>query len=366
MTDYFGPSPADLLVLSQPETIPELVANNAALHIGARIGLFVKIAAPVAPHKPTSHLQSSSLPPTEYAVHPKIGWNPVDPDTSTAAQLTLPACIRNDKYDNRPGSTLKRKSGKRGPGAAVHSKQEWKGHDRCVSVLNWQQPSTNKLSAFQQCKRHPVDAENESNPRKRARRAHNHRADREERARVDSPFDAKELEERVHHHGPFFKTPTPLDNEYDAELHFGADDPDGDEHEARQSQPREVREILADDLLPFLSSPWMAQAVDDQEVNTFHLSTSQSRVLHFAVCISWDEVNSKYCFGDIPFLHGNESGNLDFNEVFCHPLLLKTNGSKFGGEVQAEDESVWEELAAATTALVDMPVVSDDDGNDNV
>jgi hypothetical protein len=34
--------------------------------------------------------------------------------------------------------------------------------------------------------------------------------------------------------------------------------------------------------------------------------------------------------------------------------------------VQAEDESVWEELAAAKTALVEMPVVSDDDGNDNV
>jgi hypothetical protein len=33
--------PADLLVLSQPKTIPELVANNAAPHIGARIGLFV-------------------------------------------------------------------------------------------------------------------------------------------------------------------------------------------------------------------------------------------------------------------------------------------------------------------------------------
>jgi hypothetical protein len=34
--------------------------------------------------------------------------------------------------------------------------------------------------------------------------------------------------------------------------------------------------------------------------------------------------------------------------------------------VQAEDESVREELAAATTALVDMPVVSDDNGDDDV
>jgi hypothetical protein len=47
-------------------------------------------------------------------------------------------------------------------------------------------------------------------------------------------------------------------------------------------------------------------------------------------------------------------------------LFPETNGSKFGGGVQAEDESVREELVAATTALVDMPVVSDDDGDDDV
>jgi hypothetical protein len=34
--------------------------------------------------------------------------------------------------------------------------------------------------------------------------------------------------------------------------------------------------------------------------------------------------------------------------------------------VEAEDESVREGLAAATTALVDMPFVSDDDGADDV
>jgi hypothetical protein len=35
--------------------------------------------------------------------------------------------------------------------------------------------------------------------------------------------------------------------------------------------------------------------------------------------------------------------------------------------VQAEDESAWEELAAATTALVDMPrAVVYDNGGDNV
>jgi hypothetical protein len=46
-------------------------------------------------------------------------------------------------------------------------------------------------------------------------------------------------------------------------------------------------------------------------------------VLHFAVSISWNETNSKYRFWDIPFLHGNESRTLDYNELFCHPLLLK-------------------------------------------
>ncbi|KAJ7734208.1 hypothetical protein B0H14DRAFT_3614302 [Mycena olivaceomarginata] len=249
--------------------------------------------------------------------------------------------------------------------------------------------------------------------------------------------------------------------------------------------------------------------VDDQEVNTSQLSISQSRVLHFAACIGWDETNNKYCFWDIPFLHGNESRTLDYNELFHHPLLLKVficiirgmaaaakvmekhaqlpkanvmqrmfnikhttpgaiastavwaiwlfsgdetfsetgdvtginfyhcfneyldkileglwrrqkwaqdlfvfwdshlfpetivlvttsrlpllvsyldykrlrrgsrqwsqgsgdgncNGSKFGGGVQAEDESVREELVAATTALVDMPVISDDNGDDDV
>jgi hypothetical protein len=48
-------------------------------------------------------------------------------------------------------------------------------------------------------------------------------------------------------------------------------------------------------------------------------------------------------------------------------IFPETNGSKFGGGVQAEDESAWEELAAATTALVDMPrAVVYDNGGDNV
>ncbi|KAJ7304607.1 hypothetical protein DFH08DRAFT_825368 [Mycena albidolilacea] len=289
-----------------------------------------KIAAPVAPHKPTSHLQSSSLPPTDYAVHPKIGWNPVDPANIgdikvDSGAMTLPAYIRNDEYDNRPGSTLRAQL------AAAIDEQ---------------------ASAFQQCKRRLIDVENEgSNPRKRGSRARNHRADREERVRVDPPSDAKELEECVCRHGrkfvilcglwlalgtgdceAFFKTP--LDDKYDAELRFGADGPDGDEH--KRGRPTLPHRSLSP------ARCYHAYKVDDQEVNTFHLSTSQSPVLHFA------------------------SGNLDFNEVFCHPFLFKTNGSKFGGGVQAEDESVWEELAAATTALVDMPVVSDDDGNDDV
>jgi hypothetical protein len=57
----------------------------------------------------------------------------------------------------------------------------------------------------------------------------------------------------------FFETT--LDDDYEPELRFAADDPEHDEHEERQGQLRELRDILPNDLLPFLASSWMAKAV---------------------------------------------------------------------------------------------------------
>jgi hypothetical protein len=57
----------------------------------------------------------------------------------------------------------------------------------------------------------------------------------------------------------FFETT--LDDDSEAELRFAADDPEHDEHEERQAQLRELRDILPNDLLLFLASSWMVKAV---------------------------------------------------------------------------------------------------------
>ncbi|KAF7345919.1 hypothetical protein MVEN_01614200 [Mycena venus] len=232
----------------------------------------------------------------------------------------------------------------------------------------------------QQCKRRLVDTENEANnPHKRACRSRNHRTEDEV---VDSSCNPKRLEERVRRYGrkfvmlcgpwlalgngdleAFFKTT--LDDDYDAELRFAADDPEHDEHEERQGQLRELRDILPNDLLPFLTSSWMAKAFDDgmhsqcsstvtrlrhaalshivagfkvnnKKVKASKLSSSEVRQHLFAVPIGWSEDKGKYAYWDILFLHGNESETLDFNEVFRHALLLKIFVSSIRGPTSAD------------------------------
>ncbi|KAJ7334866.1 hypothetical protein DFH08DRAFT_813900 [Mycena albidolilacea] len=191
---------------------------------------------------------------------------------------------------------LKWKLGKRGgpfqgPGAAVHSKQEWKGNDRCLRA-QLAAAIDKQASTFQQCKRRLSDAQNEArNPRKRTPCARNHRADREERARINSP---KELEECVHRHGckfvilcglwlalgtgdceAFFKTP--LDDEYDAELYFGADDPDGDEHDAITHMRSKIRSW--DEANSIFLNPSISHYIDIHEVlNTAPGGTASATV----------------------------------------------------------------------------------------
>ncbi|KAJ7306654.1 hypothetical protein DFH08DRAFT_975910 [Mycena albidolilacea] len=179
----------------------------------------------------TSHLQSSSLPPRDYAIHPKIGWNPVDPASEYRRYQGRQR--RNDAtcIHTTTTGTLKWKSGKRGelnpyyvlsptfiPGSPeTPDPSNQVAHFKGLVLLYTPSKSGREMtdlraqlaaaidkqaSAFQQCKRRLSDAQNEArNPRKRAPCARNHRADQEERAHIDSPFDTKELEECVRRHG---------------------------------------------------------------------------------------------------------------------------------------------------------------------
>jgi hypothetical protein len=63
--------------------------------------------------------------------------------------------------------------------------------------------------------------------------------------------------------------------------------------------------------------------VNNQKIKASKLSSSEVRQRLFAVSIGWIEYKGKYAYWDIPFLHGNESETLDFNQVFHHALLLK-------------------------------------------
>ncbi|KAJ7215378.1 hypothetical protein GGX14DRAFT_562594 [Mycena pura] len=226
------------------------------------------------------------------------------------------------------------------------------------------------------CKRRLVDLENEADdPRKRARRGRNHRTDGVE---VTSPhFMAQELEERARRYGRKFVIvcclwlalgtddveaffATDLDDDYDPELRFAIPD-DCEEHEPRQAQLREVADILPDDLKPFIKSPWFAKAFYDgmrsqlahtrnrlrndapryilpglkdvnadadpetgerPDVNPSQLDTSASRLQHFAARIGLVAAHNKYSVWNVPLLHGNESAELDYDQVFRHPLLL--------------------------------------------
>ncbi|KAJ7272162.1 hypothetical protein C8J57DRAFT_1715666 [Mycena rebaudengoi] len=133
--------------------------------------------------------------------------------------------------------------------------------------------------AYTHCKRRIVDLEdNPDEPRRRARRGRNHHTDGVE---IESPLMAKEFEERARRYGcrfvvlcglwftlgggdieTFFTTEPDEDNDYDPKLRFAATDNDT-EHELRQAQLREVVDVLLQDLVSFLKSPWVTKASSD-------------------------------------------------------------------------------------------------------
>ncbi|KAJ7278288.1 hypothetical protein C8J57DRAFT_1576720 [Mycena rebaudengoi] len=181
------------------------------------------------------------------------------------------------------------------------------------------------------------DLENQfNNPRKRGRRARNHRAKDD-----DIPSERRS----------FLKAA--LDDDYDPELRFNSDD------DIRQGQLRELLDILPNDLETFRSREWFASAfmdgMDSQRSNTVtrlrkqaltqllrdsinpsKLATSESRLLHFRHLIGYSEEEKDYLLWDIPFLHANESPTLDFHELFRHPLLLKVFAALIRGPSGAD------------------------------
>ncbi|KAJ7223708.1 hypothetical protein C8J57DRAFT_1591521 [Mycena rebaudengoi] len=210
-------------------------------------------------------------------------------------------------------------------------------------------------------KRRLDDLENQSNnPRKRGRRARNHRAKDD-----DIPS-----ERRVRQTGRKFVLicglwlrlddddaesflKAALDDDYDPELRFNSDD------DIRQGQLRELLDILPNDLETFRSREWFASAfmdgMDSQRSNTVtrlrkqaltqllrdsinpsKLATSESRLLHFRHLIGYSEEEKDYLLWDIPFLHANESPTLDFHELFRHPLLLKVFAALIRGPSGAD------------------------------
>jgi hypothetical protein len=227
----------------------------------------------------------------------------------------------------------------------------------CASVDDHDRAVTN-------LKRRLEDAENQSNnPRKRGRRARNHRAQDDEvsseiRVRQTGRkfvlicglwlrLDDADLE-------AFLKTP--LDDDYDPELRFSSDD------DIRQGQLRELLDILPTDLAPFMSREWFAKAVrhrfhflhvltlqaqlsdgmDSQcsnsrtrlrkaalphvlgdDIPPSRLATPDSRILHFQFKIGYNADDNDYQLWNVPFLHEDESATLDFKKLFRHPLLLK-------------------------------------------
>ncbi|KAF7291789.1 hypothetical protein HMN09_01238700 [Mycena chlorophos] len=77
----------------------------------------------------------------------------------------------------------------------------------------------------------------------------------------------------------------------------------------------------------------------------------------------------EYSIFNVPFLHGNESSLLDYDELFRHPLMLKywdehlfpeIGGSHYGGGVY-RDENARGELTQAANQMQEMPVIDDAD-----
>ncbi|KAJ7289747.1 hypothetical protein C8J57DRAFT_1628896 [Mycena rebaudengoi] len=165
------------------------------------------------------------------------------------------------------------------------------------------------------------DLENQSNnPRKRGRRARNHRAKDD-----DIPSERRS----------FLKAA--LDDDYDPELRFTSDD------DIRQGQLRELLDILPNDLETFRSlhgrhgQPTLQHGHSTPDsINPSKLATSESRLLHFRHLIGYSEEEKDYLLWDIPFLHANELPTLDFHELFRHPLLLKVFAALIRGPSGAD------------------------------
>ncbi|KAJ7801926.1 hypothetical protein B0H14DRAFT_2614863 [Mycena olivaceomarginata] len=193
----------------------------------------------------------------------------------------------------------------------------------------------------QHLKHRLIDVENEaSNPKKRSRRSRNHRTEEiEEQAVLLAAVEltATELEARTRQTGrkfvilcgfwlcladddyeAFFKADS--DDEYDAELRFSSDE------NIRQGQLREVLDILPDDLMPFRKRAWLAQA-------GCHATVSHS-TLPFAHWLGRGE--EPILIWNVPFLHGNESATLDFDEVFRYPIVFKIFACIIRGSASAD------------------------------
>ncbi|KAJ7792213.1 hypothetical protein B0H14DRAFT_3564098, partial [Mycena olivaceomarginata] len=131
---------------------------------------------------------------------------------------------------------------------------------------------------------------------------------------------------------------TPLDADYDPQTRFSSDD------DIRQGQLRELQDILTEELEPFFTRSWFAKAFLDgmkSQCSNTHtrlrgalellmpdmavadLHTADKRFAAFRNSIGWRERRRRYSIWDVPILHGNSSSEVDFNELFRHPMLLK-------------------------------------------
>ncbi|KAJ7314388.1 hypothetical protein DFH08DRAFT_972793 [Mycena albidolilacea] len=182
----------------------------------------------------------------------------------------------------------------------------------------------------QQLKHRLVNLEN-GNKRPRKRPCRNKRTDGVTVKSID--FTLQELEARAHRIGrkyvilcgPFINTGsgnvesfvnTPFDEDYNPQMRFSSND------DIRQGQLCELHNIVSDELAPFLTCSWFAKAffngMKSQCSNT-HTRLPLRRISYFHRLVreKW------YSIWDIPILHGNESSEVDFDEVFRHPMLLK-------------------------------------------
>ncbi|KAJ7274739.1 hypothetical protein C8J57DRAFT_1312634 [Mycena rebaudengoi] len=189
----------------------------------------------------------------------------------------------------------------------------------CASVDDHDRAVTN-------LKRRLEDAENQSNnPRKRGRRARNHRAQ---------------------------------DDEVSSEIRVRQTGRNSDD-DIRQGQLRELLDILPTDLAPFMSREWFAKALSDgmdsqcsnsrtrlrkaalphvlgDDIPPSRLATPDSRILHFQFKIGYNADDNDYQLWNVPFLHEDESATLDFKKLFRHPLLLKVFAALIRGPSGAE------------------------------